>query len=614
MDDYSELYFHTDLSDEKVTLTKKQRIEQMKINAMKQASKYRIEAIVNAHTHLRKILKFTNRIKKFVTKTSVIKSDSETENPFPRSTVTNRLPSVFDKPFLNNEFEESGDSIDNEPEDIQKAKEQEIKNFQLNIYNQACINLNVPYVSAYRRQINNKIMDLSYCSIDSEKFKPCAISLMSNTNIEEINLSDNRICDIGCYYLSNSLKENVSLRVLIFSNNSIKTEGLRYLCQSLKYNTLITDLDISGNNFYEKDLNYLVDLFSYNRTLVYLKLSNNRISIKGGLLIAKIIAVKSSLEILDLSWNNIRLEGATSICKSLGKNSSLKELNLGWNGIFLSGCIYLSQSLRQNQTLVHLNISNNRLNMECIGHIFKGIEQNNTLEILNIDNNPITIIGIEFILKCVKESVNQSLTKIDFKSHSISEAILKTILEISNKQNIKFDHGKVYWNCKPKSNETRYVDEYALLDSEPLMVLLEYVRLSGLRLLDFFSSLDKDGSKSLTTEEFTEGIKSIDIPLSQVGISRLIKKLDVDGDGEVDYSELLEGQKEHKIKYRKMMELSKSIPIEMTEIGRICAKLAYVMKNRNYKRIARINSYYDINSSITHTTAKIKQLNNIINY
>ena len=39
-----------------------------------------------------------------------------------------------------------------------------------------------------------------------------------------------------------------------------------------------------------------------------------------------------------------------------------------------------------------------------------------------------------------------------------------------------------------------------------MMVLMEFMRIQNFRLVDLFTSLDKDGSKSLTRKEFRDGL------------------------------------------------------------------------------------------------------------
>ena len=43
-------------------------------------------------------------------------------------------------------------------------------------------------------------------------------------------------------------------------------------------------------------------------------------------------------------------------------------------------------------------------------------------------------------------------------------------------------------------------------NEDPMMVLMEFMRLCNLRLEDLFTSLDKEGSKSLTRSEFKDGL------------------------------------------------------------------------------------------------------------
>lgn len=49
-------------------------------------------------------------------------------------------------------------------------------------------------------------------------------------------------------------------------------------------------------------------------------------------------------------------------------------------------------------------------------------------------------------------------------------------------------------------------DGMVFLNDNPLVVLMEYMRLMNLRLVDLFTSLDKDGSWSLSRDEFKQGL------------------------------------------------------------------------------------------------------------
>lgn len=48
--------------------------------------------------------------------------------------------------------------------------------------------------------------------------------------------------------------------------------------------------------------------------------------------------------------------------------------------------------------------------------------------------------------------------------------------------------------------------EQALVSEDPILVLMEFMKLKNLRLIDLFQSLDKDGSRSLSNQELKAGL------------------------------------------------------------------------------------------------------------
>ena len=50
-------------------------------------------------------------------------------------------------------------------------------------------------------------------------------------------------------------------------------------------------------------------------------------------------------------------------------------------------------------------------------------------------------------------------------------------------------------------------DEMALLNENPLFVLIEMMKVLEFRLVDLFHVLDKDHSKSISIDEFKEGLE-----------------------------------------------------------------------------------------------------------
>ncbi|XP_060576717.1 uncharacterized protein LOC132734035 [Ruditapes philippinarum] len=73
----------------------------------------------------------------------------------------------------------------------------------------------------------------------------------------------------------------------------------------------------------------------------------------------------------------------------------------------------------------------------------------------------------------------------------------------------------------------------------------------------------------------------VNIPLSDECIDILIHKLDVDGDGEIDFGELMAAQAEHRRKMSKFLMAQESdMDVEDTDIGRIRIKLSRLMAKK----------------------------------
>jgi hypothetical protein len=64
----------------------------------------------------------------------------------------------------------------------------------------------------------------------------------------------------------------------------------------------------------------------------------------------------------------------------------------------------------------------------------------------------------------------------------------------------------VVWKRRAREAGPGEDEEAALMDENPLMVLMEVMRLQNLRLVDLFQSLDKNLSKNISLEEMHNGL------------------------------------------------------------------------------------------------------------
>uniref|UniRef100_A0A8C5Z4W1 Leucine rich repeat containing 34 n=1 Tax=Marmota marmota marmota TaxID=9994 RepID=A0A8C5Z4W1_MARMA len=100
--------------------------------------------------------------------------------------------------------------------------------------------------------VNRSLLDISCNKITRDGMEYLADVLKSNTTLEVLDLSFNRIENAGANCLSETLTlHNRSLKVLSVVSNNIEGEGLVALSQSVKTNPTLSNIYIWGNKFDE---------------------------------------------------------------------------------------------------------------------------------------------------------------------------------------------------------------------------------------------------------------------------------------------------------------------------------------------------------------------------
>nr|XP_014352851.1 PREDICTED: calmodulin-like protein 12 [Latimeria chalumnae] len=97
-----------------------------------------------------------------------------------------------------------------------------------------------------------------------------------------------------------------------------------------------------------------------------------------------------------------------------------------------------------------------------------------------------------------------------------------------------------------------WVSKKAKEKADLMKAIQDYLAENKLRLWDFFRNIDKEGTQMVTIEDFRSGLRPLNLPLDKNDLESLINRLDVDKDGKIDYSELLQGHKDFRKKSRKM--------------------------------------------------------------
>ncbi|XP_076812047.1 uncharacterized protein LOC143458996 [Clavelina lepadiformis] len=411
-------------------------------------------------------------------------------------------------------------------------------------YREACKQYGVIPVSYFLRHMQDTELIMRHHGLGGAGTKAIAVSLVSNTKILRLDLSDNWINPQGGVAIAEMLKENCYITDLTLSENHLQTDGARAICETLQENVTINRLTLAGNDFDDSTADPLAEIITNTQKLEQLDLSHNNFCERGGEILGPAIAENTSIKDLDLSWNHFRRNGALAIARGIGSNIFLKKVNLSWNGLGTKGAEVLGEALRNNNVLEELDVTSNRISAEGAVLLAKGLLSNETLKKLEIGKNPMQTAGAFAILKKIEENTGSIIEHLDFSDIVVNKDFMeleKAVKEVRPKLMI-ITGGAESEKVKPKPR------------ADPMTKLRKYIEENNLRLVDFFNQFDQDHSMSVTREEFQQGVEQAGIMLTTDEMQQLLDQLDKDGDGEINYSELVIGNLEHMAKERKQHE------------------------------------------------------------
>jgi len=148
-----------------------------------------------------------------------------------------------------------------------------------------------------------KKLELGYNKITSVGASIIAKALNGNTTLDILYLNKNYLSDKGIYTLTNTLSLNSSkLSLLGLQDTGITDEGAKYIAEMLKTNTAIDRLLLSWNRISDQGVELLADVLgNHNTTLQTLRLSNNKlISDSSADFLVEMLKKNQTLKCLDI--------------------------------------------------------------------------------------------------------------------------------------------------------------------------------------------------------------------------------------------------------------------------------------------------------------------------
>ncbi|XP_060566379.1 leucine-rich repeat-containing protein 74A-like [Ruditapes philippinarum] len=375
--------------------------------------------------------------------------------------------------------------------------------------------------TSLQQQVFNSLpersMTLKNRSLGYKAVPPICAALRDNLRVERLNLDGVDITDDAIQYVAEMLLDNITITHLNVANNTLGVRGAQVLGHVLVVTGNITHLNISGNKLDDNASWYITSSIGSNESMTHLDISYNELGEQAGVLMGSALARNTKLGYLNMSWNKVCGKGGVAIFRALMLNTTLEVLNISWNGLGYDGAVALSKCLKRNVGLTDLDVSNNRLNWRCAFLMAEGLRSNATLVKLKIGHNPLTTTGGMDILEAV--SIEESaICLLDFTEIPVLGAADLLAATISRRRTFKFIHGGIV----PTHDK---LGQRLGRELNPMLRIIEYLRLLGLRPLELMKSFDKTSSFELPRQDFIDQIKKIGVKLHPYEIDALANSI-----------------------------------------------------------------------------------------
>eukprot|EP01107_Rhizomastix_libera_P007370 TRINITY_DN219_c1_g2_i1.p1 TRINITY_DN219_c1_g2~~TRINITY_DN219_c1_g2_i1.p1 ORF type:complete len:445 (+),score=179.64 TRINITY_DN219_c1_g2_i1:19-1353(+) len=215
-------------------------------------------------------------------------------------------------------------------------------------------------------QTSNELLSLTFfwCGITEGVGALSRFLSRKETILQELNLSWNEIGDVGCMKIMEGLKENKTLKKLNLKNCSITSVGAKTIAEFLSQDGIvIEDLDLGDNEIGDVGCAYLSHGIRSCLTLKKLNLVRCGITSVGVKLLSEFLSEEGNVvEEVALSKNKIGDEGKNYISNAVVNGVSISFSDKDWEmavskwknelvPMFLSQCdwLCLTQDFESNQ-------------------------------------------------------------------------------------------------------------------------------------------------------------------------------------------------------------------------------------------------------------------------
>ncbi|XP_062853738.1 NLR family CARD domain-containing protein 3-like [Trichomycterus rosablanca] len=337
-----------------------------------------------------------------------------------------------------------------------------------------CFRRLLPVVKESKRAL------LSSCNLTDRSCSALLTVLNSESNLIEVDLSNNDLQDSGIELISSGLKnQNSKLEILSLRNCNITAKSCADLKSALDVNTShLKDLDLSNNQLGDSGINEdsgvkkLSDLLKDPHCRpTTLRLSQCNLTDEGCLALFQVLSSDSfTVSELDLSNNQIQDSGVRLISDLLNNpNCKLHTVGLSQCNMTDKGCSALFQVLSSDSSTVRkLDLSNNQIQDSGV-RLISDLLKNPNCKLLSVRLSDCGVReeGYAAMAEALKSNPSSELMELDLRGNHPGDSGVKLLYDLLQDPNCKLKTLRI---LKSPEAEEVYTSLCSTLGQNPLIL------------------------------------------------------------------------------------------------------------------------------------------------
>ncbi|KAI8434695.1 hypothetical protein MSG28_003226 [Choristoneura fumiferana] len=268
------------------------------------------------------------------------------------------------------------------------------------LYLAVCKEMNLCPVGLFYKQLSNDEINLSYYGVNPMGVRAMAMALQYNKSVKRFTLTDNFLNDDAAYHLGQMLVTNTTLQELDLSGCRIRASGMLRLGSGMIVNTTLKMLNVSRNELGEEGGQFFADHIVKGCIIPRVNLSRNKLGRQAVLALWESLSYRNKMTYWNLSGNMLNVPGANKMLEELATSTVLQELDLSWNGLQGTRIAEAIQTLMANVgPLKVLDLSNNRFCNDDIPPLIDSLIKCKKLTTLNLSFNPLTPQDSQYVIE-----------------------------------------------------------------------------------------------------------------------------------------------------------------------------------------------------------------------